>query len=259
MEESLKSSNNSIDKSSQTILHSLYDKMTDPATYYKANVWLPKANQIAKLSKESYDYIESLKQSESLSAEESAELLNKLKQYEINILNIDPSIKDAFAKQANYHVGIDSINSNNDIFYNKFINGTNKASKKAFLTKVQNSIKIFENRTLEFCHSKCASSSFICTFESPLVVQNTEIIKQGNQLEIMAAIGSFSYREKPEITINGKIIPLNDMGCSLYKRKIYNPPGKYSVPVKISYTDLDGNKQTAEKIIEYTVVKECDQ
>lgn len=259
MEESLKSSNGSIDRSSQKILNSLEDKMLDPTTNYKAVFWLPKAQQIAKFSKESYDYLEGLKQQQELSAEETEELLNKLKEYKTNIQKIDPSIKDAFSIRSISFFIIDSLNNNSGAFYEKYINSSNKLSKAALLTKLQNSIKLFENRVLEFCHNKSAVSRHICTFEVPLVSQNAEIIKQGNLLEIMAAIGSFSYREKPEITINGKIIPLNDMGCSLYKRKINNPPGKYSIPVKIIYTDQNGNKLKAEKIIEYTVIKECDQ
>src|SRR6476659_5263080 len=61
VDRSLTGTNGTIDNSTNTIMASLNDKRSDPASAAKANVWYPKAQQAQALSKNIYDYITSLK------------------------------------------------------------------------------------------------------------------------------------------------------------------------------------------------------
>src|SRR5215218_10187197 len=61
VDSSLTSTNSTINNSTQTILASLNDKRSDPATATKATIWYPKAMQAQALSKELNDYIQTIK------------------------------------------------------------------------------------------------------------------------------------------------------------------------------------------------------
>src|SRR5690349_21232696 len=58
---SLENTNTTVNKSTETIMKSLVDKLADPATHDKAQMWLPKAEQVQSFSKPVYEYIQKLK------------------------------------------------------------------------------------------------------------------------------------------------------------------------------------------------------
>src|SRR6476659_4141892 len=58
---SLETTNATVDKSTTTIMASLEQKMTEPATAEKARLWYPKAQQAQNYAKAVYSYIQGLK------------------------------------------------------------------------------------------------------------------------------------------------------------------------------------------------------
>jgi hypothetical protein len=75
-------------------------------------------------------------------------------------------------------------------------------------------------------------------------------------MQIQAGVGAFTVMNKPEITIDNKKIQIDDSrGVALYKFKSPLKTGKYTVPVKIEYTDVDGTKKTVMGKVEYTVME----
>src|SRR5579875_2575253 len=58
---SLTSTNNTINHSTETILASLQDKMSQPETKVKAETWFPKAQNAVALTKDMNNYIEEIK------------------------------------------------------------------------------------------------------------------------------------------------------------------------------------------------------
>src|SRR4029078_11104146 len=58
---SLENTNYVVNKSTQTLMASLDEKRKDPATSTRAELWYPKAKQAQDLSKEVFDYIQTLK------------------------------------------------------------------------------------------------------------------------------------------------------------------------------------------------------
>ena len=58
---SLENTNATVDKSTGTIMKSLEDKLTEPTSAAKAQIWKPKADQVVSYSKAVYSYIQSLK------------------------------------------------------------------------------------------------------------------------------------------------------------------------------------------------------
>lgn len=92
-----------------------------------------------------------------------------------------------------------------------------------------------------------------------IVGQSSSYVKAGEKIEITAGIGSFSTQERPVITINRNNVSLRETGAAVYSFKASNKPGKHFVPVKIEFTNQDGQKMTQEFNVKYTVAKPCDQ
>ncbi|MGZ8558715.1 MAG: hypothetical protein ACXWWC_10290 [Chitinophagaceae bacterium] len=69
-------------------------------------------------------------------------------------------------------------------------------------------------------------------------------------------VGFFSSRQaQPEITVNGMNVDIDETGVAVYTFKASPKAGKHIVPVTISFTDQNGNKQLITKDVEYAVTK----
>jgi len=275
MRESLILSAKSIERNSQMHYHSLADKLTDPLTTEKARLWDPGVQAIQDLSKRMRDYIlgleTDLKNEARISDTDSTitwkynsdavkylfirkgkaeELLGKLSQYSDKILKTDSSIAETFSRK----LSVTSFGPNEkNEFANAYFNHRSVLGALAMLAQFENNISMAENTVVRFIDAKIYIDPFIIYEMSPLVAQNSTILKKGEYIEITAGVGAFSYRALPEITINGQTIPLEDNGTAVYKKTAPQVPGKYSIPVKISFTDQDGKNQIIEKSVKYIV------
>ena len=260
LQESMESSNASINMSSTQILYSLDDKSRDYITKDKAGIWLPRAQQIQKLSEDIFKYIEGLKKISKVNAKTANELFARLTKHKEDILSVDSSIRDVFAKNLNLiSMSFDTTNQTRNDFYKTFFKNSSALSTSAMLTKLQNNIKVLENKTITFCHEQISVHDHIDSFNEALVGQNSKYVKAGEKIEITAGVLAFRTRANPIITINRNKIVTGGNGISVYSFKASNKPGKHFVPVKIEFTDQNGIKNTREFTVEYTVAKECDQ
>src|SRR5262249_9114330 len=120
---SLETTNVTVGNSTETIMKSLEDKLTDPKNAEKAKIWYPKAQEVQKLSKDAYSFIQSIKDdiikkgggdvySHSFKADnldiatrmmvdqkKGVELKNRLDEFKKNVLAIDPEMGKVFATQ----------------------------------------------------------------------------------------------------------------------------------------------------------------
>ena len=86
-----------------------------------------------------------------------------------------------------------------------------------------------------------------------MIGQNSKHFKSGDKLEITAGVGAYSVASQPKIDIDNKDISVNDMGYAEFKKEISNNPGKYSLPVNITYYAPDGTLKRSTYEIEYFV------
>ncbi|HEX7846087.1 MAG TPA: hypothetical protein VF476_09840 [Chitinophagaceae bacterium] len=259
MEESLANSNKSLNNSTATILVSLEDKMADPITHEKAKIWFPKAEQIKYLSVSFYDYIEKLKNNK-IDKEKAIDLFKKIQKYKADILSTDSLINLTFAPILEMEKLTSPADIHETSFYRSFLKNASSSSISAFLIKLQNYIKVIENKISTFCHEQVPNG--FCGMDgytSAIVGQSSKVVEPGDLIEIIAGIGSFERRSNPEIIVNEKPVALNDYGNAIYQFKASNKPGKYSTPVKIIYTDQEGKTQIIETTVKYSVVKICEQ
>ena len=262
LEESLERSNNSINVSSVTIMKSLEEKTTEYATKERADIWFSKAEQIVNLSSETYDYVGTLKKMKEVNSEKAKELFTSLMKYKEDVLNIDSSIRYEFTNSfILISNSFDSSVQAEKNFGNKFFKNSNSSAISAMLTKLQNSIKVIENKTIAYCHQKIGSTDGDGFFDSysAIVGQSSNYLKPGDKLEIKAGIGAFSKKAMPKININGSNIELGEEGYASFKIKTPRNPGEYKIPVKISFLNPTTGKEETMKInVEYTVAKECN-
>lgn len=254
LNESISISNQHLTMESSDLLALLNEKRKDPATAEKANYWYTKAEAIHNLSDEINAFIEKQK-SQKVNSEK---LYLKLMAYKQNIMNVDSQITYTFNSTfTTITKSFDSI-SNKENFTKIFFNPISAIKSVPFLNKLQNNIRINENKMLLFCNENINTDLIIEDFTSysAIVAQNTSCPMPGELIEITAGVGSFSTLNKPEITINNKLIALEYDGAARYKIKSSRKPGKHYIPVKIEYTDQDGKSLTIQKTVEYTVMKE---
>lgn len=273
LDESLMNSNNTITRSNETIYASLHQKLTDPQTSYNAGIWEPKAKLIKDLSDSFIGYIQKLK--DQLRKENDEELVtaffiekgkgkelhDKMKQYKRNILAIDNELDSIFHdKLMLTTISFDTSNNVEQDFTKTFFANTSTIAALSLLSKFQNNIKNLENEMILYCHGKCIFTGLICTFTSAIIAQSSSYVRAGENIEITAGVGYFSWREtKPEITINGKNVKLNETGVAVYKVRASNKEGKHFVTVRVNYIDQDWKEQTIERKVEYTVTKEINK
>lgn len=285
LDESLVNSNVILDNQSKTILASLEDRLADPVTAEKAKVWYPRAQQIQAYSKEMYAYIEELKADLKKQAglkindgvesfkendknavmrlfeknEKGKELYDRLTNYKKKVLNVDPQLNEAFSNTLLLTTrSFESSKNQQADFTKTFFDDITTMAALALLSKFRNNVSIVENKTLDFCHTKTARDVFIHYWYTSLVSQDIRYAKAGESIEITAGIGSF-VSFKTEVSVNGKKVPVGNNGVAIYKLPVAGKPGKYVVPVEVSFTDDEGRQQTITKNIEYTVADENKQ
>ena len=261
LDESLSNSTEIINLSSSQIIMSLQNKLADPATSERAIYWYPRAQQISAYTSDVNNYLKNLKRKKHLTNIEAKELFDRLRQYKQNVLAVDSSIRFEFTMNIILiSRSFDTNKQTGNDFYNTFFKNSSALLTSAMLIKLQNNIKIIENKTFSYCHNMVGSvdgDGFFTSFET-IVGQSSTYVKAGEKIDITAGIGSFSTHGSPVITINRKNVSLSETGVAFYSFKASNKPGKHFVPVTLEFTDQDGKKITREFTVEYTVAKECD-
>jgi hypothetical protein len=254
LEKNLLESNTVINNSTSIAMKALYDKSVDFCTEERAKIWLPKAELVINNSKKLYDHIENIRNQKEFDHSVLDTLTRKLKSFKQIILSADSSIMAEFADHFNF---TDQFIFLADNASGKEISNTSVSS---LLTLLQNNIKIIENKTIAFCNAKVGCTVFWFDSYSPIISQSNSILQAGDVLEIKAGIGAYSKKVQPLIKIDGMPLELNEEGFALYKLKTSKPPGKYKIPVKISFVNPNtGKNETNDFNVEYTVAQPCNQ
>jgi len=194
LEESLANSNKLLTVSTSEILFSLNEKLNDISTHERAKIWLQRALKVESLSKELNHYVEKIKVELSQKAEENknngSEFLNQNKDriydslvnYQKEILAVDDRIYTQFSKSlVLVSSSFNPAGKNGNDLFNTFFDNGNIHSSTAMLTKLQNNIKIIENKVIMFCHEQVGTTGGPCIFISAISVINSWLYSQGNK------------------------------------------------------------------------------
>lgn len=275
----LANSSRAINYHTATIYHNLENKVDDPFTHYRGAIWYSKAMQGQKFSSGVFDYIQGLKNEllkeagfdeDHLSIDEDKKepvdklfakdrkdvaLSQKLKSYKDSMMLIDPIIKQEFINyslipeiSANENDKVDSITV--------LFKDVSTVTAIAALTQFQNNVKIFENKVVSLCNIQVTNDAFIidCSIPTPIISQSSMYVRASDELTIKAGLGKFDTRDNPKVLINNKAVDLNDHGYAEFRCKARPKPGSYSVPIRIEYSDQDGNTKVIDRVVKYTVI-----
>jgi len=278
---SLENTNTTVDKSTSTIMKSLVDKLADPTTAAKAQIWYPKAQQVQGLSKPVFDYIQKLKDrilTESggdpkdptkrfkednldiatrimIEKGEGKNLLKMLGDYKNNLLTkVDPSIGEEF--KTSLPINLDKPVSRTragKTWEGAYFHMVPTVAALTILSKFQMDVKTSENRVVQFCHNKVGEVKVPYDTYAAFAQTNSSYVMPGDEMEITAGVGAFSRAALPVITIDGQNVGIEADGAAHRKLNAATTLGKHLVNVTVKFKDLDGKDQVITKPIEYTV------
>ena len=275
---SLETTNVTVNNSTETIMSSLKDKLSESKTMEKAKIWFPKAQEAQKFAKEAYNYIQDIKndivkagggdvESKSFKADnldiatrlmidkgKGKELQKRLIDFQKNILGIDRRIDSAFGKTLPINTATPKTDSkSNNTFERAYFHMVPTVAALTILSKFQSDIKTSENKVIQYCHDQVGA--VVVRFDKYVGFAATDrsYIMPGDKMTITAGIGAFSQAAAPQITIDGAGQPLNIDGVAEKDVTASSALGKHTVRVNIKYTDLDGAVKDITKEIEYTV------
>ena len=276
---SLEKTNNTVNNSTQTVMNSLTDKMADPTTRERAQLWHPKAKQVVDYSKAAYDYIQRLKDqilteaggkpgdpTKSFKEDnldiatrimvekgEGKKLYDLLAKYKNDVLAVDPLIKQNFENSLQIDLTKPPTkNKGNNTWEAAYFRMVPTVAAMTILSKFQNDVKTSENKVVSFCHEQVGKVTVRFDTYAAIIGQSSTYLMPGQELEITAGVGAFSKQALPTITIGGQTVPIGEDGAA-HTKLAGGAIGQRSIPVRIEYTDQEGKKQLIEKTVEYTV------
>jgi gliding motility-associated protein GldM len=284
VDNSLKQSNTVLNSSSSSVYESLTEMMKDPKTAEKAGIWKPKADKARQLAKETSDLIDKYKldlmkeagydpasgdssfKEDNIDAAtrlfdtkgEGVKLYAALENFKKNILAIDPDIAKALSAKLPLNLDVPKSASGNKLSGNKVkdwtysnFHMTPTVAALTMLSKFQNDVKNTENQVATFCASQVGSVKIVYDKFVPLIGTSSTYLMPGEEMEVTAGLGAFNASVKPEITINGAPVTVDEAGVGSKKFSV-NSSGK--VNVNVAYIDPStGEKKVTTKSIDYTV------
>ncbi len=278
VDQSLQNSSRNLEAGNNTLYTSLAAKLTEPESRLKAEEWKPLGDKAKQLSKEMFDYIESLKTdlkkesgSKVVDGKESfkeddldaatrlfdtnkkgEELEKKLLDYKNAMLAIHPDIKTKF--NATLPIDVTPLpgkDGSKQDFTHAYFHMTPTVAGLTLLSKFQNNVKNAENQVVTFIHEQIGAVKVKFDKTGVLVGQSSNYVMPGQELTITAGIGAYSSAAAPQISIGGASQQVVD-GAATYKT-LASGSGVRKVPVTIRYKDQDGKEKVETKDVEYTV------
>ena len=276
VDKSLQGSSINITTSNSILYKSLEDKLKDEQYKAQAEFWQPKGLLAKQYSDEVSKYIEDLKlelkqyaglkedgsfKEDNLDAStrlfetggKGEQLKAKLDDYKKKMLSIDSSFESKFA--ANFPVNTDPVPSKEGgtkSFTTGYFHMTPTVAALTMLSKFQNNVKNAENTIASYIHSQIGAVKFVYDKFAAVVGQSSNYVMPGEKVTITAGVGAYSVAAQPQITIGGASVAVNADGVAI---KEFNADGggERSIPVSVTYTKPNGEKETKTFPIKYTV------
>ena len=249
LNESLERSNKNLELSTIEAINSFESKKKDAVTSEKANVWFSRAYPVVENSNKIIDFVDSTQQAIIKMNEEDREkyaenLDSMIRKYQQAVLTADSYERKQFSNRIIFH------SSKSNILSDTF-------KIKTFLLKLKNDVRNMENMAVLFCRNQIGSLDGDALFEKfqPIAAMNSSVVKTGQEIIVDVGVGEFKLTSNPIFSINGINVLPNENGVGEYKMKIKKKPGKYVIPVKITYTKRNGQLDSLERGMEYIVVE----
>lgn len=124
----------------------------------------------------------------------------------------------------------------------------------AILSKLQNDVKNAESQMIDYCYQQIGAVKLIYDEFQAFAQTNASYAMPGDEIEITAGIGAFSKAARPEIYIDGKLMPVGEDGVATWKT-IATGEGRKTVDIEILFFKPDGTRDRSSKQIVYEVAR----
>ena len=274
---SINNASNVLTANNQVIYQSFADKLADPKSQAKAQIWKPKADQAQKLSGDLYNYIDGLKEKLKRAAGynpeegdtaysidhldaatrvfdkegEGEKLKAALDKYKADLLAIDPAIKAEFATKLPISTEVPPSQTGKSVnnFTTSYFHMTPAIAALTILSKFQNDVRNSENQVVTFCHNQIGAVAVRFDNFGFVGGLSSSYLMPGEKLKVYAGLGATSSGAAPTILINGKPVPTTD-GIAETEFPV---SGSGKVNVVIRYKDQDGVDKEITKALDYAV------
>ena len=250
MGDELEEANSKINTASKDLYMKLASKLQDVLTVEKAKIYNSKALLIKAETEDICNYLDSIK---GINKIDWSKINIRLKRCKKIFINADDEVRYGFFNDVKkIPFTLDSLYPENG--YNKFLENLNITSRNALLSQFKNSIKNLEYDILKHFDEITTPSCNLAKFDyySTLCSQNTKHLKNGEVLEVFTGVLIYSRNIKAKITINNKLIEVNN-GYGSKRITVKGKPGLYKVPIRIEYIDENSKVQIRTENIEYTI------
>lgn len=125
-----------------------------------------------------------------------------------------------------------------------------------YLSNIRSELRRIENNLVKFYYNASASSNCMPDKSLPIILQNTNVLKPGEVLEIRAGLGSYRMGVTPKYMVDGKSIPASDSWLMVHKILADNVPGKKKIQVSMHYINPEtGAPLQYTKTLSYEVIQ----
>jgi gliding motility-associated protein GldM len=274
---SIDTANGVLIANNNSIYQSFASKLTKPESAEKANLWKPKADAVAGLSKSLYEQIDSLKARikreagyvagiDSIGYEsnldaatrvmdqqgEGPKLEKALAKLKADLLSIDPEITAEFQNKLPIDLSYpkSTTGNTNNSWTTSYFHMTPAIAAITILNKFQNDIKTSENQIVSFCHAKIGEVEVRYDKLDFVGGLSSSYLMPGEKLKVTAALGAMSSGSPSQITINGRPVALNENGVAEAEFPV---GGSGAAEVVINYKNQDGKPMQIRRSLPYTV------
>lgn len=235
----------------------IVDKQRLPETKERANLWGNRMQRIDSLTRKILSDLKTLESLEEQKRDvQATAFFIKLVQYKKDLLLVDSLLANGVGD-----IILPDIDERGIYKFDTEIPFADLTGKDRILlfNKLKTDILNAENKAMYFCYEQVGTTGDNFDGYSAIIGQDSKMVQPGEKINIIAGVGAFSKKAMPVITMNGAIIDINENGTAEHAFRAPLKEGKYTIPVKISFTNtITGKNEVVEKTVKYTVVAPCD-
>lgn len=180
-------------------------------------------------------------------------LFRKMREYKLMLIDSAGSNKD-FVHNVLKDIPLNESGLRDLDNFIEYFKNQPAISADAFLEQLKGNVLRNEKKLLSFISNRI-TNHLQHSFPDVVVTQNATALRQGDVLKIKAGIGSFRYYTKSSMVAEGFVLSPDEKGIFNYSIRLKVNPGKYKMPITLTYIEADGNPQTFTTTVEYEIIK----
>jgi hypothetical protein len=212
----------------------LDERLDDPLLHSQAIIWFPVIKQLRRTSSACMAYIDSLATGK---AKEGNELAVRLSAYQKILRSIDTGVSFGVS-----HL-VDDFGRSDDTVLEQMI-----------LSKIKNDMLTAEYKISKYCLERVSLKGWCIDYFPEMMMSNTRF-RKGDTVCAMGWYGSTVSGIDLKLTARGDTIPQTDDVPIVYKFVANDPPGTYSLPIRLQYLKPDGSTAIFQKVFKYTILR----